>query len=98
MLYVSTSEVFDNTYPGTIQDRQEIVNTTADRETIKKVIGENVYIQAALVKETDFVIESVRRDKKLKPERCGTNCMFFWTAMKAGFFPTYLLYTADLNR
>lgn len=77
MLYVSTSEVFDNTYPGTIQDRQEIVNTTADRETIKKVIGENVYIQAALVKETDFVIESVRRDKKLKPERCGTNCMFF---------------------
>ena len=47
MLYVSTSEVFDNTYPGTIQDRQEIVNTTADRETIKKVIGENVYIQAA---------------------------------------------------
>ena len=77
MLYVSTSEVFDNTYPGTIQDRQEIVNTTADRETIKKVIGENVYIQAALVKETDFVIESVRRDKKLKPERCGTKCMFF---------------------
>lgn len=36
MLYVSTSEVFDNTYPGTIQDRQEIVNTTADRETIKR--------------------------------------------------------------
>ena len=61
MLYVSISEVFDNTYQGTIQDRQEIVNTTADRETIKKVIGENVYIQAALVKETDFVIESVRR-------------------------------------
>lgn len=84
MLYVTTNEVFDNMDQGMIQCPKEMTNATADRETMKKVIEGNVYIQAALIKESDFVIESVKKDKKLKPERCGSKCMFFLDKDDAG--------------